>query len=33
MNFVAQNLMPRLHWTVLTIRNETWLLWKWISKF
>jgi len=26
-------LMPRLHLTVLTTRNETWRLWKEISKF
>jgi len=26
-------LMPRLHLTVLTTRNETWCLWKRISKF
>jgi len=25
--------MPRLHLTVLTTRNETWRLWKRISKF
>jgi len=25
--------MPRLHLTVLTIRNETWRLWKRQSKF
>jgi len=24
--------MPRLHLTVLTTRNETWILWKWIAK-
>jgi len=26
-------LMPRLHLTVLMTRNETWRLWKRISKF
>jgi len=26
-------LMPRLHLTVLTTRNEIWRLWKRISKF
>jgi len=26
-------LMPRLHLAVLTTRNETWRLWKQISKF
>jgi len=26
-------IMPRLHLTVLTTRNETWRLWKRISKF
>jgi len=25
--------MPRLHLTILTTRNETWRLWKRISKF
>jgi len=28
-----QKLMPHLHLTVLTTRNETWCLWKRISKF
>jgi len=25
--------MPRLHLTILTTRNETWRLWKQLSKF
>jgi len=29
----SQNLMPRLHLTVLMTRKETWRLWKRISKF
>jgi len=29
----SQQLMLRLRLTVLTTRNETWRLWKWISKF
>jgi len=29
----STKLMPRLHLAVLTTRNETWCLWKQLSKF
>jgi len=31
--FGEPTLMPRLHLAVLTTRNETWSLWKQLSKF